>query len=540
MLQQGKTYDELVEEFKWQIPSRFNIADAVCSTWAEKAGDKVAIIEHMEDGPVRNTTYADLETMASRFANLLAGAGIRSGDRVALLLPQTRETAAAHIAIYKIGAIAVPLAMLFGVEALQYRLTNSGARALIMSSGSRENVAEVLQAVDTLETVFCIDGSFQFAAHIHDASEALPTTFQAADTGPDDPALMIYTSGTTGPPKGALHGHRVLLGHLPGIQFAHEFMPQPGDLIWTPSDWAWAGGLLNVLLPALYFGVPVLAYKYTKFDPTFAWDLLAMHHVRNVFIPPTALKLMRAVTPVDPERLNLRTIFSGGEAVGDALQEWARETLGMPINEVYGQTECNLVLESCNALGVSKPGAIGKPVPGHTVAIVDDTGTTLPDKETGNIAVQRPDPVMFLEYWGKPDATRNKYTGDWLLTGDQGYRDPDGYFYFVGRNDDVITSSGYRIGPGEIEDCLARHPAVRLAAAVGIPDPVRTEIVKAFVVLNDGFEASNQLREDIQNHVRNRLSAHEYPRQIEFREELPLTTTGKVIRRILRDESTSN
>jgi len=534
MLEPGKTYDQLVGDFKWQIPDHFNIADAVCTRWATETPDNTAIIEEMQDGPVRRTSFAELEAMANRFANLLIKSGISRGDRVALLLPQCRETAAAHVATYKIGAVAVPLAMLFGVEALQYRLQNSGARALIMSTASQENVSEVLPGLEAIQKVFCIDGVLPFAPHIHDASGKLNTRCETADTSPDDPALMIYTSGTTGHPKGALHGHRVLPGHIPGVQFAHEFFPQPDDLMWTPSDWAWAGGLLNALLPSLYFGTPVLAFSYAKFDPAQAWELIAQHKVRNVFMPPTALKLMRASTPQDVSKLSLRTIFSGGEAVGTALQEWAIEKLSMKINEVYGQTECNLVLESCNAIGVWKSGAIGKPVPGHTVAIVDDEGNALPDGETGNIAVQRPDPVMFLEYWGKPEATKEKYRGDWLITGDQGFCDDEGYFHFVGRDDDVITSSGYRIGPVEIEDCLSRHPAVQLAAVVGIPDPVRTEIVKAFIVLNKGFSAGADLEADIQQHVRNRLSAHEYPRIIEFRDELPLTTTGKVIRRLLR------
>lgn len=540
MLNEKSTYAELVTGFRWDLPDRFNIGEAVCSAWARRVPDQVAIIEHMDDGPSRRTTYGELEAMANRIANLLASQGVGTGDRVALLLPQCRETAAAHVAIYKMGAIAVPLAMLFGVEALQYRLQNSGAKALLMSHASRDNVAEVRPSLDALSAIFCIDGKLDFAPHLHDASAGMPDTFDAVDSKPDDPCLMIYTSGTTGPPKGALHGHRVLLGHLPGVQFAHEFLPQPGDLMWTPSDWAWAGGLLNALLPALYYGVPVLAYRFQKFDPVFAWDLMAEYGVRNCFVPPTALKLMRASTPTDTDRLKLRTLFSGGEAVGQALQEWAEASLGMRINEVYGQTECNLVLESCNKLGVWKAGAIGKPVPGHTVAIVDDAGNPLPDGEAGNIAVQRPDPVMFLEYWGRPEATKDKYAGDWLLTGDQGFRDEEGYFHFVGRDDDVITSSGYRIGPGEIEDCLSRHPAVKLAAAVGIPDPVRTEIVKAFIVLNPGYEPSPELEEDIRAHVRNRLSAHEYPRTFEFRDELPLTTTGKVIRRLLRDEASSN
>ena len=540
MLMQGKSYDQLVADFKWQLPDRFNIADVVCTRWARQTPDAPAIIEEMQDGPVRVTSFAELEAMSNRFANLLSSKGISKGDRVAILLPQSRETAAAHIAIYKIGAIAVPLAMLFGVEALQYRLQNSGAKALFMSVASRENVHEVLPALDSLHTIFSIDGALDFAPHVHDESALMSSSFQLLDTVPDDPALMIYTSGTTGHPKGALHGHRVLLGHIPGVQFAHEFFPQPGDLMWTPSDWAWAGGLLNALLPALYFGVPVLAFKYTKFNPQEAWDLMARHKVRNIFVPPTALRLMQSAAPGNINGLSLRTIFSGGEAVGRALQEWAIETLGMKINEVYGQTECNLVLESCNAIGVWKAGAMGKPVPGHTVAIVDDEGNAVADGETGNIAVQRPDPVMFLEYWGKPDATRDKYRGDWLLTGDQGFRDSDGYFHFVGRDDDVITSSGYRIGPVEIEDCLNRHRAVQLAAVIGVPDPVRTEIIKAFIVLNPGFDASTELEDDIQHHVRNRLSAHEYPRLIEFCKELPLTTTGKVIRRLLRNNAASH
>jgi acetyl-CoA synthetase len=540
MLEQGKSYDQLVADFSWQLPDSFNIAQAVCTRWAKDAPERVVIIEEMQDGPVRHTSFAELDAMANRFANLLKTSSVGRGDRVALLLPQCRETAAAHVAVYKIGAIAVPLAMLFGVEALQYRLQNSGAKALIMSMASQANVAEVLPGLEALSAIYCIDGRLKFAPHIHDASGSLPDSFEAVDTEPDDPALMIYTSGTTGHPKGALHGHRVLLGHVPGVQFAHEFFPQSDDLMWTPSDWAWAGGLLNALLPALYFGVPVLAFKYTKFNPAEAWELMARHKVRNIFVPPTALKLMRASTPQDAGKLSLRTILSGGEAVGSALQEWAIEKLGMKINEVYGQTECNLVLESCNVLGVWKAGAIGKPVPGHTVAIVDDDGNALPDGEAGNIAVQRPDPVMFLEYWGKPEATKDKYRGDWLITGDQGFRDPEGYFHFVGRDDDVITSSGYRIGPVEIEDCLSRHPAVQLAAVIGVPDPVRTEIVKAFIVLNKGFSADADLEADIQQHVRNRLSAHEYPRIIEFRDELPLTTTGKVIRRLLRGDVSSN
>ena len=442
------------------------------------------------------------------------------------------------MAVYKLGAIAVPLAMLFGPDALSYRLKNSGAKALIMTADSSEKLAAVRDACPSLDCVLSLDGAEDGVLGLDDEMARANDDLETADTHPDDPAMMIYTSGTTGPPKGALHAHRVLLGHIPGVQFAHEFFPQPGDMTWTPSDWAWAGGLLNVLLPSLYFGVPVVAHRTGKFDPEYAWDLLCDIGVRNAFIPPTALKLMRAAGKPDlGERLKLRTIFSGGESVGRQLQDWAVDTLGMPINEIYGQTECNLVLESCSAIGVWKSGSLGKPTPGHEVAVIDGEGNRLPAGQAGTIAVKRPDPVMFLEYWKNPDATRAKFIGDWLLTGDQGVVDDEGYFAFFGRDDDVITSAGYRIGPGEIEDCLIAHPAVKLAAAVGKPDPLRTEIVKAFVVLNPGYEASDALADEISGHVKTRLSAHEYPREIAFEDSLPLTTTGKVIRRLLRERA---
>ncbi len=530
-------YATLRAKFRWEIPKSCNIAKLVCDDWAARAPDQVALVHVDAAGTARPLTYLELQRTANRLANLLKASGIAAGDRVAILLPQTPETAIAHIAIYKLGAIALPLADLFGVEALEYRFNNSGAKALITSHASLEKIAEIRDAVPGLAHVWSIDGPGEGAAGLHEAMANARDSFETVDQGPDDPALMIYTSGTTGPPKGALHGHRVLAGHLPGIQFAHDFFPQPGDCIWTPADWAWAGGLLNILLPGLYFGVPVVGHRFEKFDPERAFALMADQKVRNTFLPPTALKMMRAVpNPTSTYDLNVRTLFSGGEAVGRELQDWSMDQLGQSINEVFGQTECNLVLATCGAAGIYRKGAIGKAVPSHEVAIVDADGSPLPPGEAGAIAVRRPDPVMFLEYWGQPEATRQKYIGDWLLTGDQGLSDEEGYVYFVGRDDDVITSSGYRIGPGEIEDCLIGHPAVKLAAAVGKPDELRTEIVKAFIVLNEGFAPTDDLTTEIQTYVRERLAAHEYPREIAFEEDLPLTTTGKVIRRLLREK----
>ena len=538
MLERRDSYEALVRAFSWTIPARFNIGRAVADRWAEREPDRVALYEYRQDGPAATLSYGALAARSAALANGLKKAGVGPGDRVALLLPQGFETAIAHVAIYKLGAIAVPLALLFGVEALEYRLKTAGAKALIAAAAGYAKVAPIRERLPDLETVVLLEGAVGDAQGFESMLTDNPGDFAPADTAADDPAMMIFTSGTTGPPKGALHAHRVLLGHLPGVQVHHEFLPQEGDVLWTPADWAWAGGLLNVLLPGLYFGVPVIAGRFEKFDPETALGLMEKMKVRNAFIPPTALRMLKSAGgPGSRFRLALRTIGSGGESLGRETFDWARQALGVTINEFYGQTECNLVLSSCGALGVTRAGAIGRPVPGHEVALIDADGRAVPPGTAGQIAVARPDPVMFLGYWQNEAATRAKFIGDWMTTGDQGIADEDGYVHFFGRDDDVITSAGYRIGPAEIEDCLTGHPAVALAAAVGKPDPVRTEIVKAYVVLKEGQVPSEALAGEITAWVRERLSAHEYPREVEFVESMPLTTTGKVIRRIFRERA---
>uniref|UniRef100_A0A9E8CP09 Acyl-CoA synthetase n=1 Tax=Bosea sp. NBC_00436 TaxID=2969620 RepID=A0A9E8CP09_9HYPH len=538
MLPDLTDYAALREGFRWRIPDRYNIAIDVCDHWAAVEPDRPAIIEVSTDWQVSPVSFGWLREHSNRLANALRARGVGRGDRIAILLPQGRAVLTAHLAAYKLGAIAVPLAALFGVDALAYRLTDSAAKVVVTNAGGLAKLGQITQPLPELALRISTDGA-DGSAESWDAllAEGSPG-FTPVETTPDDPALMIYTSGTTGNPKGALHGHRVLPGHLPGVQMPHEFMPQPGDLAWTPADWAWAGGLLNMLLPALHFGVAVVARPVTRFEPEEAYRLIQDLGIRNAFVPPTALRMMRgAGSPQGRWNLNLRTVAAAGESLGAETLEWGREALGLTINEAYGQTECNLVLASSAALGVSRPGAIGKAVPGHEVAIIRPDGTACAAGEEGQIAVRRPDPVMFLEYWRNPEATAAKFVGDWMTTGDEGVQDEDGYVRFIGRDDDVITSSGYRIGPGEIEDCLLRHPAVALAAAVGKPDPLRTEIVKAFVVLKPGRDGSQALVSELQGFVRARLSAHEYPREIAFRDELPLTTTGKIIRRLLRAEA---
>jgi len=535
MLPDGGSYEEIRARFRWRIPARYNIGVDACDKWADGSG-RIALIHLRTDGTAERINFDALKSATNRLANALRHHGIARGDRVGVLLPQVPEAAIAHLAIYKLGGIAVPLFQLFGEQALEYRLRDSDAAALVTDATGLAKLTAIRTRLPALRLVLSADGVGEGGALDLQAEMARASDdFTPVDTAPDDPALIIYTSGTTGAPKGALHAHRTLLGHLPGVEMAQELFPKPGDLYWTPADWAWIGGLIDVLLPALHHGVPVLAHRMTKFDPEFAFRLMAEHGVRNAFLPPTALKMLRGAVP-DQRRFGhaLRSIGSGGETLGEELLDWGRAAFGLTINEFYGQTECNMVVSSCAGIGALKPGRMGRAVPGHEVAIVDAAGNVVPPGTLGTIAIRRPDPVMFLGYWNNEAATAAKFAGDWLLTGDQGVQDEAGYFRFVGRDDDVITSAGYRIGPGEVEDCLLRHPAVALAAVVGVPDPLRTERVKAFLVPAAGVTPSESLAAEIQEFVRSRLAAHLYPREVEFVDSLPMTATGKVMRGELR------
>ncbi len=535
MLKPGSTYDEVVSSFRWDIPEHYNIGVDICDKWAEQP-DRLALIFENESGQVEKYSFQDFKRLSNKLANGLKASGIGQGDRFAILLPQCPETAISHIAAYKIGAIAIPLFTLFGTDALSYRLANSAAKGIVTDSANLAKIMEIWENLPDLQVVIVIRGEksdkvLDFEKLIEKGS----ADFRPVQTRADDPALIIYTSGTTGPPKGALHAHRVLLGHLPGVEFPHNFFPQENDFFWTPADWAWIGGLIDVLFPSWHHGVPVLAHRAKKFDPEEAFHLIARYNIRNAFMPPTALKLMRQVkNPRSQYSFKMRSIGSGGETLGEELLDWGREVFDLAINEFYGQTEANLVVGNCAAIMKNLPGSMGRTVPGHTLAVVDGKGQPIPPGTVGEVAVQRPDPVMFLEYWKNPEATADKYAGDWCLTGDLARQDEEGYFWFVGRKDDVITSAGYRIGPAEIEDCIMKHPAVGMVAVVGSPDDLRTEIVKAFIVLKADIEASVDLADRIKEFVKVRLAAHEYPREIEFVAELPMTATGKIMRKDLK------
>ena len=509
-------YDALYQGFRWNLPARLNMARQACFDWAESAPERIAILDL--SGPVAQpVSYGDLADMVRSLAAHLQDRGVGQGDRVGVLRSQDAWCAAAHLAAWTLGAISVPLFKLFGPDALSVRLQDSGARLVLADAEGAARLANVPGAPAVLvpETLATRPGP------------------DPIETGPDTPAIIIYTSGTTGAPKGALHGHRLLTGHLPGVEMSHDRLGQPGDVIWTPADWAWIGGLFDVLMPGLALGVPVVAARLPKFTPDACVDIVARGQVRNVFFPPTALKMLKAADRALP---GLRSVASGGEPLGAEMLAWGQRAFGLSINEFYGQTECNMIASSAASLFPARPGCIGKAVPGHALAVLGPEGL-LGDGVEGDIAVKRGSASMLLEYWHKPEATAQKFRTldgiDWMLTGDRGFWQ-DGYLRFVGRDDDVITSAGYRIGPTEIEDCLMRHPAVALAAVIGVPDPLRTEAVQAHVVLRDGVSVTEAA---LQDHVRTRLSAHLVPRRVVFETALPMTVTGKIMRRTLRDQA---
>jgi acetyl-CoA synthetase len=529
-------YEELYRSHRWEVPQRYNIARSCCTRWAGEAS-RIALHWEDESGATATHTFRDIQRAANRLSNALAALGVQRGDRVALLLPQRPEMAIAYIAIFQMGAIALPLSHLFGPEALEYRLHHAGASVAIVEPTTIANLWAVRDKVPSLRHVIGVAGATENGVQLWDSLLASSRDeFTCLDTTAEDPALIIYTSGTTGAPKGALHAHRVIIGNIPGFVYSHDLFPQPNDVFWSPADWAWAGGLFDALLPSWYFGLPVLGYR-GKFDAEKAYHLIAKYKVTSTFLFPTALKLMMKAFPTPKDRFDfrLRSLMSAGESVGTTVLDWAKEGLGVTINEMFGQTEINYVVGNCNVAWPVKPGSIGRPYPGHVVSVIGEDGREVPRGELGEIAIKREqDPVFFLEYWKNPQATRDKFIGDWATTGDQGRMDEDGYLWYQGRSDDVIKSAGYRIGPAEIESCLVKHPAVANAAVIGKPDETRGAVVKAFIVLQPGQQGSDALVEEIQKHVRGRLAPYEYPREIEFIDALPMTTTGKVQRKELR------
>ena len=588
--QHRDNYQQLHSQFRWLVPENFNIAEVCSRRWAQASDATKRIAVYADGAGVEPEfhTYAELQHQANRLSGALASLRVGKGDRVAIVMPQRFETAVAYMAVLQMGAVAVPLSQLFGPEALEYRLKDSDAAVAICDGSAIMNLLEARNTCEALRHVIGVgDGADAMADLDYAAILAeQPPEHALVATRADDPAVLIYTSGTTGNPKGALIPHRALIGNLtgfvcsqnwfgfdPGVsakspsrargragkgagtQGAAPSLPQPKtpSVFWSPADWAWTGGLMDALLPTLYFGRPIVAYN-GRFSPQVAFELMQKYDVTHTFLFPTALKAMMKAFPQPRQffKLKLQAIMSAGEAVGDAVFGYCQNELGVIVNEMFGQTEVNYIVGNCSIFYPAKPGSMGRGYPGHRVAVIDDDGRECPVGVAGDVALNRfdlhgvPDPIFFLGYWKNEDATRAKFIGDWCRTGDLAVRDADGYLWYQGRADDMFKAAGYRIGPGEIENCLVKHPAVANAAVVPKPDAERGAVVKAYVVLTPEAAAERgdepfsrtewetRLMIDLQRHVKGKLAPYEYPKEIEFIDALPMTTTGKVQRRVLR------
>lgn len=543
MLKRFDNYDELYNSFRWSIPENYNIASDTIDKFSNS--ERIALKHVLDDGNCNEFTFKYLQQKSNQLANVLDHLSFKNDDRVGIILGQCPETILSHMACFKSGKISIPLFSLFGDDALLFRLKDSGASTVICDDLSIEKIKRINEFLPCLKNIISINRKksdatvLSFYELISNASDK----YKNVESKSNDPALIIYTSGTTGDPKGALLPHKVLLGHIPGVEMPHEFLTSSHpvtDCFWTPADWAWIGGLFDVLMPALFFGIPVISYRSSKFDPEFTFTLLEKYEVKNTFIPPTALKMMKSFNQnFKGKNLKLRTLGSGGESLGQELLKWGKEIFDVGINEFYGQTECNLTISNCGLIMKQKLGSIGKPVPGHNVRLMNKEGSFINDEnEEGEIVVNSSSPSTFLGYWNNKSETEKKIIDGWLHTGDYATLDEDGYFYFKGRKDDLINSSGYRIGPSEIENTILSIDEVEMAAVVGVPDDLRGQIVKAVIVPKNKFYINNQnleLKDKIKNKVKDKLAAHEYPRIIEFVYELPLTTTGKIKRNIIRE-----
>ena len=536
----GDSYEDICSKFQWDIPEYFNIADAVCDRWADDAG-RVAITHESLDGSVKDFTFAEIKSHSNQLANLLRSLGLAKGDRALILLTQSPECAISHVACFKSGVVSCLASVLFGPDAIAHRLTSTGAKVCITNKANLQKVQSVRGACSSLEHILVVDDESPI--------DALPLWCSIADqsshfdnvkTRSEDTAWISFTSGTTGQPKGVLMPHRVLLGNKPLFEYYYDYGPRDGDTLWSPADWAWIAGLINILLIGWYSGCKVVSTDMEGFNAQAAFRILGQHDITVSLLTPTVLKLMRQIDAEQSTDLKLRVVLSGGEAVGKELALWADERFGLTISEGFGQTECNGMIGTNPRLMKVRHGSLGKAMPGSVCAIVDDEGHEVERGVQGNIAIKGPHPAMFSGYLDNAAATEKKFINGWMITGDLGEQDEDDFLWFHGRTDDVITSSGYRIGPTEIEDCLLKSPCVQLAAVIGVPDDLRTELIKAFIVVSENTEPSEALAESLKALVREHLAKHEVPRVIEFVDNLPMTTTGKIMRRMLRDGERSS
>jgi acetyl-CoA synthetase len=543
-LSRFSSYEQAVREFEWKVPDQFNIADSVCCKFSDGA-TRAALIE-VKPSANNLFTFGGLDYLSDKFANVLRSCGTGPGDRVAVILTQSAALAIAHLAALKLGCVVVPLTTLFGSAALQYRIKDSGASVAVVDQSVREVLNAIKPSLPDLKNVFVAEKDSagetrsahrnwpDFWDEVHGAS----SDFIRQRTLSSTPAYILYTSGSTGDAKGAVHSHGFLIGHLTAFEMLYNFDLGDDTVFWTPADWAWIGALFDAVFPAWYYGRPVVAHRAAKFNGAEAFSVLERCNVTCAFIPPTALRIMKrdVPSPRDHYRIGLRNILTGGEALTPEIHDWVRNSVGSSINEGYGQTEANMLVANCEKWFPAKHGSMGRPAPGHVVEILDDAGQVAAPGTEGRIAVRRPDPVMMLGYLNQPEKTADAVFGNWLITGDLGSKDEGGYLRFQSRNDDLIKTAAYRVGPTEVERVILQHNAVVECAVVGIPDELRGTIIKAFVRLGAAAQPCAALVLELQTAVQDQIGRHAYPREIEFVDLLPTTTTGKIKRKDLRDQ----
>jgi acetyl-CoA synthetase len=510
------TYEQARAEHRWAVPERYNIAADICDRHAR---DKAAMIHEDFNGNVRRLNWGELQDSANRFANVLVAHGVQKGDRVAMLLPPTPETAAAFFGTWKVGAILLSMSVLYGDEGIRHRLGDSQPKVLVTNAANADRMERSL-----VEHVLILDDALLSQGS---------TAFETADTAADDPAQLYYSSGTTGLAKGILHAHRYVLAHEEFV-YCHDV--RDGEVFHGMGEWAWAAGIAPLLGPWRYGAVQAVYQREGGFDPAKQLDFLSRHEVSNVFGTPTAIRSMMSITDAGtryPQKI--RIMCSAGEPLNPEAIRWVREQYGITVLDFYGLTESYPLCANFPFMEV-REGSMGKPMPGWDVQILDEDERQVGPGEKGEICLRaRSNPHYPLGYWNRPaEDTREVFGGDWFHTKDAASADEDGYFWYEGRADDVIISAGYRIGPFEVESACLEHPAVAEAAAVAFPDERRGNVVKAFVVLGAGHEESDALAEEIKAFVRDHLSAYAYPRLIEFVPDLPKTLTGKIRRIELR------
>ena len=529
-------WSDIYDEADWDAPDEINVAHETCDRHAE-GGDNEAMVHVAEDGTTTRMSFDELARRSSSFANALEQNGVETGDRVFSYMPRIPEHYVALIGTLKTGTVFGGINERFGPDGISYRLDDCDASAIVTTSENLETVEKALEETD-VDTVFLVGEDAGGYTSYDEAVGSASDVYDAARTGGEDDALLYYTSGTTGLPKGVLHKHRWVTGVAATQRYAVDL--QDEDLYWSTGDLGWLTGPINTL-GAWFWGTTLFVYE-GEFDPAEWAELLDEHPVSVIFSVPTAYRMLREKDELLEEvDLDLRHALSIGEPLSAGVVEWGEDVLGVTVHDTYGQTETgNMIINNYPAMEL-RPGSMGKPLPGIEAEVVDpETGEVLPPGETGEIAERGDFPCFFAEYWEEPQKTADCFVdgpdGEWYLSGDLGHKDDDGYFWFEGRADDVILSAGYRIGPFEVESSLGEHEAVAESAVVPKPDEQRGNIVKAYVVPSEGTDPSETLKQEMKQHVKDELSAHEYPREIEFVKELPKTVTGKIRRKELREK----